>query len=64
MSDTEDRAPHGLSAMGGTFAERAAYRKRMAGKSVDAKVIDADEAEDKAVTRASTKARKTAAKKP
>lgn len=51
-----------LSQMGGTFAERAAAREKA--EKAQAKAVTADEnvVEDKAVTRASTKARKPARK--
>lgn len=61
MSENENQA--GLSAMGSTFAERAASRVKAEKPLV--KSVDNDDAavEDKAVGRASTKAGKSAARK-
>lgn len=60
MSNTEDIAPNALSAMGSTFAERAAYRARM---DAEGKAVKADDVEDKAVASATSKARKAPARK-
>ena len=57
MSNNEDR---GLSAMGATFAERAAYRARI---EAGEKAVKPDDVEDKAVTSATPKARKAPARK-
>lgn len=56
-----DIAPNGLSAMGSTFAERAAYRAKA--EKAAAKSVDADDVEDKAVSSAATKTRRKSPKK-
>ncbi len=58
----------GLSAMGATFKERAAWRAAHARKAVQAvdaenKAIDDADAEDKAMTGAERKTRRPASKK-
>lgn len=51
-----------LSQMGGTFAERAAARAKAEKTQAKAVTADDDVVEDKAITSASTKARKPARK--